>query len=138
MLTRRLGCLLLVVSLGSAIGCTPDPRSPAFDQIDATELANHTQILSSDEFDGRGPSSPGEERTVADLQEQFEQIGISRGMMPATSRMSRSSPSPCMDVPRFRYREEARRANTHSAASTSNGPNASWSAPRYGIPTWCS
>ncbi|NNF29365.1 MAG: hypothetical protein HKN73_19215, partial [Gemmatimonadetes bacterium] len=40
--------------------------------ITAEGIKGHTRVLSSDDFEGRGPSSPGEEKTVAYLSEQFE------------------------------------------------------------------
>lgn len=43
------------------------------------ELVAHVQVLSSDEFGGRGPSSPGEERTIQYLTEQFGGLGLEPG-----------------------------------------------------------
>jgi len=37
------------------------------------------KTLSSDEFEGRGPATPGEERTVKYLTEQFKSIGLAPG-----------------------------------------------------------
>ncbi len=79
MINGRYGSLVLIIGTMSIVGCTPDPRSPAMDQIDTADLARHIQTLASDEFEGRRPSSPGEERTVAYLQEQFENIGLEPG-----------------------------------------------------------
>ena len=47
--------------------------------ITAAELATHIEILSSDEFGGRAPSSPGEEMTVNYLANQFRAMGIAPG-----------------------------------------------------------
>jgi len=47
--------------------------------LDAEELGRHTQILSSDEYEGRAPSSPGEEKTIAYLEQQFKTIGVEPG-----------------------------------------------------------
>ena len=49
------------------------------DSISADDLAKHVEILASDEFEGRGPSSPGEEKTVAYLAEQFQAMGLQPG-----------------------------------------------------------
>ena len=38
-----------------------------------------TKVLSSDEFEGRAPGSPGEELTVAYLQKQFKELGLAPG-----------------------------------------------------------
>src|SRR5437868_825231 len=50
----------------------PRPAAPA---IDPARLSAHVRILASDAFEGRGPGTPGEERTLAYLTEQFRAIG---------------------------------------------------------------
>jgi Zn-dependent M28 family amino/carboxypeptidase len=63
-----------------AAGCGEDPAlTAALDLMTAEELAAHVEILSADSFEGRGPSSVGEERTTAYLQQQFEAIGLEPG-----------------------------------------------------------
>ena len=42
-------------------------------------LLAHISTLASDEFGGRGPASPGEEKTVAYLSGVFEQLGLEPG-----------------------------------------------------------
>ena len=44
--------------------------------ITAQELSQLVQILASDEFEGRAPGTPGEEKTVAWLSEQFGAAGL--------------------------------------------------------------
>src|SRR5262245_46086104 len=39
--------------------------------VDADALLGHTKVLSSDEFEGRGPGTKGEDLTVAYLVDQF-------------------------------------------------------------------
>src|SRR5690606_15344380 len=39
--------------------------------IDSDRLATHLRILASDEFEGRAPTTAGEEKTVAYISEQF-------------------------------------------------------------------
>lgn len=51
----------------------------ALQTIQADELADDIRILSSDEFEGRGPSSPGEEKTIEFLREEFRKIGLEPG-----------------------------------------------------------
>ncbi len=51
----------------------------ALASIKADELSQNTQILASDEFEGRAPSSKGEEVTVNFLQEQFKKLGLEPG-----------------------------------------------------------
>ena len=50
--------------------------APAQDVFDKDSYASHIQTLSSDEFEGRSPSSPGEEKTVQYLAEQFAAAGL--------------------------------------------------------------
>ena len=42
-------------------------------------LSEHIQVLASDEFLGRAPASPGEEKTVNYLIEQFQKLGLRPG-----------------------------------------------------------
>jgi len=67
------------IALGVA-GCASD-RVPedALTTITSGGLAAHIQTLASDAFQGRAPSSPGEERTVAYLQAEFEKLGLEPG-----------------------------------------------------------
>ena len=44
--------------------------------MSAANLLAHIKVLASDEFEGRAPGSPGEERTVAYLTEQFRTLGL--------------------------------------------------------------
>ncbi|TDK23899.1 M28 family peptidase [Luteimonas aestuarii] len=44
--------------------------------IDADRLATHLRILASDEFEGRAPTTPGEDKTVAYISEQFAAAGL--------------------------------------------------------------
>lgn len=53
----------------------PDPAA----QLSAESLATHVRVLASDEFEGRAPASPGEERTVQYLREQFAALGLEPG-----------------------------------------------------------
>jgi len=52
---------------------------PALDAINADSLVSEIKTLSSDEFEGRKPGSPGEEKTIAYMQRQFRQIGLKPG-----------------------------------------------------------
>ena len=66
-------CLLLALIL--LAGCR---QEPVFDNPDISieQLEEHIAVLSSDEFEGRGPSSVGEEKTVAYLEKQFGKYGL--------------------------------------------------------------
>jgi Zn-dependent M28 family amino/carboxypeptidase len=47
--------------------------------INEASYREHVKILSSDEFGGRGPASPGEELTLADLVDKFTSLGLAPG-----------------------------------------------------------
>ena len=47
--------------------------------ISADGLAADIRILASDEFEGRGPATSGEEKTIAYLREEFAAIGLQPG-----------------------------------------------------------
>ncbi|MCH8176138.1 MAG: M20/M25/M40 family metallo-hydrolase [Proteobacteria bacterium] len=42
-------------------------------------LHEHIAILASDQFEGRAPATPGEEKTITYLRQQFEALGIAPG-----------------------------------------------------------
>ena len=87
--------LLLALVAATALGaCDRQPASPppaakapataaaayAFhDAIDAGDFARHVQVLSSDAFEGRGPGTPGEDKTVEYIQAQMQRIGLQPG-----------------------------------------------------------
>ena len=49
------------------------------DGIDAGDFAEHVQQLASDEFAGRGPGTPGEEKSIEYIKAQFARIGLQPG-----------------------------------------------------------
>jgi Zn-dependent M28 family amino/carboxypeptidase len=53
---------------------------PGANSIQSAELLAHTRVLASDAFEGRGPGTPGEEKTVRYLTEQFRGFGLQPGM----------------------------------------------------------
>ncbi|HZH31818.1 MAG TPA: M28 family metallopeptidase [Pyrinomonadaceae bacterium] len=57
----------------------PPELKPAFDSINANDIMQHTKVLSSDEYEGRGPGTRGEELTVKYLTEQFQRLGLKPG-----------------------------------------------------------
>ncbi|MGE3887021.1 MAG: M20/M25/M40 family metallo-hydrolase [Vicinamibacterales bacterium] len=52
------------------------PPGPAVDQISTASLVAHVQRLSSDEFQGRAPATPGGELTTAYLAKELEALGL--------------------------------------------------------------
>ena len=71
----RLGITLF--ALISAWGCGRD--AAAIRTISARDLAADIAVLASDEFEGRGPSSAGEERTIQFLKDEFIKLGLEPG-----------------------------------------------------------
>ena len=62
----------------------PDTTAPAGthvfnDALDADDFAELVKTLASDEFEGRAPGTPGEEKTVGYIKAQFERIGLKPG-----------------------------------------------------------
>src|SRR5579885_3785328 len=57
----------------------PAERKPALDSITADDILKHIKTLSSDEFEGRGPGTKGEELSVAYITDQFKKFGLKPG-----------------------------------------------------------
>ncbi len=74
------GALLCLVILAS-FGCTGKEQSlqSALESITAQDLANDTEILASDAFEGRAPASAGETKTVNFLKDEFQKLGLKPG-----------------------------------------------------------
>ena len=70
------GSLFLVLQASAAP--TPSVKSAA-DGIRADDLMRHIKTLSSDEFEGRGPGTRGEDLTVRYLVDQFQKLGLKPG-----------------------------------------------------------
>lgn len=70
--------LLLAAGLLSLAACATAPTIPTA-SVDPARLSQHVQVLASDAFEGRGPATPGEDKTVAYLIEQFTAAGAEPG-----------------------------------------------------------
>jgi Zn-dependent M28 family amino/carboxypeptidase len=53
--------------------------SPAGNAVDPARLSAHVKVLASDEFEGRGPATPAEQKTVGYLTEQMKAAGLHPG-----------------------------------------------------------
>lgn len=69
----QLGLFMSVACIGSALAT--EPAVP----IEAAKLSDHIRILSSDAFEGRGPATEGEKKSVAYISEQMKAIGLVPG-----------------------------------------------------------
>jgi len=87
---------LLPCLLGAVLVAACKPPAPATDTVAATpdradqgasfnpaitadDFARHVRTLASDEFEGRGPGSVGEEKSVAYIEAQFRRLGLKPG-----------------------------------------------------------
>ena len=77
--TALLACATLATCGYDAPANTPDPADTGVAAMSVETFSAAIQTLSSDEFEGRGPSTPGEETTVAYLVEQFQAAGLEPG-----------------------------------------------------------
>lgn len=80
-LFRRPAWAVLAAAGGVVLQAAQPPRAlrDALASITAEDLLRHTRVLASDEFEGRAPGTPGEEKTVAYLSEQFARLGLEPG-----------------------------------------------------------
>jgi Zn-dependent M28 family amino/carboxypeptidase len=72
-----LPCCLLFIGL--AAQRKGGEIQPAVDSITADDLLRHIKYLSSDELEGRGPGTRGEELTVEYLVKELKQMGLAPG-----------------------------------------------------------
>lgn len=63
----------------ATVGAADDRLKPALEAIQPEALLNHIRTLASDEFEGRGPGTPGEEKTAAYLVDQFKAMELKPG-----------------------------------------------------------
>ncbi|MHA1543667.1 MAG: peptidase M28, partial [Alphaproteobacteria bacterium] len=73
---KKLITAALVLGLAA---CDQTPEATGIDTITAEDLHAKIEILASDEFQGRAPSSPGEEITVAYIRDEFIKYGLEPG-----------------------------------------------------------
>lgn len=85
--------LLTLAATAALAGCKREAEAPAApaaetaakpgfafkDAINPADFAEHVRVLASDEFEGRAPGTPGEDKTVEYLKAQFERIGLKPG-----------------------------------------------------------
>ena len=71
--------LALSLTQWAASHAATGPLASASESIQADQLLAHIQRLASDEFEGRGPGTRGEELTVRYLIDQFKRIGLKPG-----------------------------------------------------------
>ena len=87
-MNMRLTFLLLcstpfLVSCGEEVQAPPQVATGYVEDSATTEIEDilhrHVAVLASDDFEGRAPATPGEEKTIAYLMAAFEQEGVGPG-----------------------------------------------------------
>ncbi len=73
---------LSALSVGSALLLALSPAQAQVGGIDAGRLSQQVKAVSSDAFEGRGPGTEGEKKTIAYLTRQFEALGLKPGGAP--------------------------------------------------------
>ncbi len=77
-LVFSLSIALSIVGVSLA-GEPPGPLTKAFEKMTPSGLLEHIRVLASDEFEGRGPATLGEEKSVAYIAGQFKKLGLEPG-----------------------------------------------------------
>jgi Zn-dependent M28 family amino/carboxypeptidase len=70
--------LLAPLAVAGSLHAADSPRAE-LPRIDAAAVLEHTKVLASDAFEGRGPGTKGETLTVDYLTKQLQQIGLAPG-----------------------------------------------------------
>jgi Zn-dependent M28 family amino/carboxypeptidase len=74
------GVIVSISAVGLlASGTSPRAGRPVVRMVDALRMLEDTRVLASDTFEGRGPGSVGEDRTIQYLEEQFRRAGLKPG-----------------------------------------------------------
>ena len=70
-----------VASVVLLSGCSNSPSSPdaALRSFSGDRLLGHIRTLSSDEFEGRGPGSKGEQLTIKYVEDKYRSSGLEPG-----------------------------------------------------------
>src|SRR3954467_2973912 len=75
----RFSTIVLAMGLACLAGGLSAARPAARPQISVETLQRVTRTLSSDEYQGRAPGTPGEERTIAFMSQEFRRAGLQPG-----------------------------------------------------------
>ncbi|MDF2180255.1 M28 family metallopeptidase [Aliiglaciecola sp. CAU 1673] len=75
----KLSPALLALSLQAMADTHKGSFEQVYQSIDSNTLRDYTRIISSDEFEGRLPTTVGEERTVDFLVKEFKKLGLKPG-----------------------------------------------------------
>lgn len=68
---------LRLLAVGSLLGASAMAMAaPAAPKFDVQRISNDIKVLSSDEFEGRGPATPGEKKTIDYIAAQMKAAGL--------------------------------------------------------------
>ncbi len=67
------------VQQNSNTSASPAEMKSAFDSVTGDDLLRHIKVLASDEYEGRGPGTRGEELSVNYLTGEFKRLGLKPG-----------------------------------------------------------
>jgi len=73
---RKFSALAAIAVMGVASIAFAAPPAA---QLEASRLSEHVRILASDEYEGRGPATPGEDKAIAYISQQMAAAGLSPG-----------------------------------------------------------
>ena len=76
---RLAGLTALAVLLPGAAPPREGSLEDALQFIKPDAILQHIKVLASDEYEGRGPGTPGEDKTIAYLTGQFRAMGLKPG-----------------------------------------------------------
>ena len=79
MLEMIRSAITVIILTGILVGCGGDGRQGAKESIVEAELVEDIRVLSSDDFEGRFPGTPGGDKTEQYLKSEFEKIGLGPG-----------------------------------------------------------
>src|SRR5271167_4556818 len=79
--SRTLRYIMVTAALGGLSSCSHSPSAPsaALASFTGDRILSHIRTLSSDEFEGRGPGSKGEQLTIKYIEGQFRSAGLEPG-----------------------------------------------------------
>jgi len=89
----------LILAVGLSLAGLVTAVSAAEARFDPARLSAHIKVLASDAFEGRGPATPGEVKTVAYITEQFKAAGL----QPAGDPLPGGGRAWTQDVPLARF-----------------------------------
>ncbi|MBZ5644994.1 MAG: M28 family peptidase [Acidobacteriia bacterium] len=86
LVSSSLRFIAVTAVLGGLSSCSHSPSAPtaALASFTGDRILGHIRTLSSDEFEGRGPGSKGEQLTIKYLQDQYSAAGLEPGNLDGT------------------------------------------------------